>query len=88
MSDWEQAAITAFREVSPRISIDGCLFHYTKRIWSKVQKNFHAFVDGHSVLPAPLIVTTLNLIATPSLETNQASMLAKLKKYVKKYWLT
>ena len=37
-------------------------------------------------LPPSLIVTTFDLIATPSLETSQASMMVKLKRYIKKYW--
>ena len=39
-------------------------------------------------LPPSLIVPTFDLIATPSLETSQASMLVKLKRYIKKYWFT
>ena len=39
-------------------------------------------------LPASLIVQTFNLIVIPSLETSQASMVEKLKKYIKRYWLT
>ena len=55
-SDWEQASRNAFKEVFPQIRIYGCLFHYTQRIWSKVQKlglthdfQVHPFVDGYSV---------------------------------------
>ena len=39
-------------------------------------------------LPSSLIVPTFDLISTPSLETSQASIVVKLKSYIKKYWLT
>ena len=39
-------------------------------------------------LPASLISPTFNLITTPSLDGSEALMVGKLKKYIKKYWLT
>ena len=38
MSDWELASRNAFKEIFPQTRLYGCLFHYTQRIWSKVQK--------------------------------------------------
>ena len=101
MSDWEQASRNAFNEVFPQIRIYGCVFHYTQCIWSKVRKLglSHGFKSNTEIskfarllmaipfLPASLITPTFDLIPTPSLEANEASMVEKLKKYVKRYWL-
>ena len=38
MSDWEQAARNAFKMLFNGIKLRGCWFHYTQRIWRKVQK--------------------------------------------------
>ena len=38
MSDWEQAARNAFKTLFIGIKLQGCWFHYTQRIWKKVQK--------------------------------------------------
>ena len=102
MSDWERASRNAFKEVFPQIRIYGCLFHYTQCIWAKVQKLglTHSFKSNPEIskftrllmalpfLPASLISPTFNLIATPSLDGSEALMVGKLKKYIKKYWLT
>ena len=102
MSDWERASRNAFKDVFPQIRIYGCLFHYTQCIWAKVQKLglTHAFKSNPEIskftrllmalpfLPASLISPTFNLISTPSLDGSEALMVGKLKKYIKKYWLT
>ena len=35
---WESAPRNSFKEIYPNIKINGCWFHYTQRIWAKVQK--------------------------------------------------
>ena len=102
MSEWEQAPVNALQEVFRPFHIYGCLFHYTQRVWSKVQKlclndgftgnleicKFSSLLTTIPFLHASLIVQTFNLISKSSLESIKASMVEKLKKYVKRYRLT
>ena len=37
-TDFERAALRAFREVFPNSRQHGCLFHFGKRIWKRIQK--------------------------------------------------
>ena len=102
MSDWERGSRNAFKDVFPQIRIYGCLFHYTQCIWAKVQKfgltngfksnpgisKFTRLLMALPFLSATVIFPTFNLIAAPCLDGSEALMVGKLKKYIKKYWLT
>jgi len=37
--DFEQAAITAFKEKFPEISVHGCFFHLSQNIWRRIQES-------------------------------------------------
>ena len=62
MSDWEQAARNAVKKIFNGIKLQGCWFHYTQRIWKKLQKTnlvstyinnveFHNYVRCIMALP-------------------------------------
>ena len=82
MSDWEPAARNALREIYPQVKLYGCWFHYTQRIWAKIQKLglVHAFrnnTDTRSFIkqlmtvpfmPGPLINPTGRFLQIPIIE--------------------
>ena len=101
ISDWESAPRNSFKEIYPNININGCWFHYTQRIWAKVQKlgltqSFHEnneitkFVKqlmAIHFLPASLIRPTFLFIQAPDLSATESMKMNKLVKYFKRRWL-
>ena len=101
MSDWEPAARNAFKMVFPQAKIYGCWFHYTQRIWAKLQKLglVQSFRDNPEIaayikqlmaipfLPAPLIIPTFNFLLMPIVQNTEKSKIEKLKSYCKKRWI-
>ena len=96
MSDWEPAARNAFKQVYPNIKLHGCWFHFTQRIWIKVQKLglSESFRNNPEVrkyvrqlmaipfLPAALIMPTYRFLHLPSPENpDTLNKLEKLSKY-------
>ena len=41
ISDFEDGAIQAMREVFVATELNGCLFHFTQNIWRRVQQSGH-----------------------------------------------
>ena len=97
ISDWESAPRNAFKTITPNINITGCWFHYTQRIWAKVQKLglAESFRENNGIsqfvrklmaipfLPASLISPTFLLIQLPDLPPTESMKLEKLVKYFK-----
>ena len=103
MSDWEPAARNAFKQVYPNIKLHGCWFHFTQRIWIKVQKLglSESFRNNPEVrkyvrqlmaipfLPAALIIPTYRFLHLPSPKNpDTLNKLEKPNKYFLKRWLT
>ena len=101
MSDWEQASRNAFEEVFHKFAYIGVYFTIlnefgkVSKTWSHSQFQSNPRISKYThllmaipFLPPSLIVRIFDLIATPSLEPSQASIIVKLKRYIKKYWFT
>ena len=57
MSDWEQAARNGFKTLFNGIKLRGCWFHYTQRIWKKVQKINLAHTPRHTPIMVHFKIT-------------------------------
>ena len=103
MSDWESAPRNALNIVYPNTLILGCWFHFTQRIWSKVQKfglvktfkennEFASYIRklmSVPFLPASLIQPTYSFLQLPTnLIASETAKLERISKYFKKRWLT
>ena len=103
MSDWEQAARNAFKTLFIGIKLQGCWFHYTQRIWKKVQKvnlattytnngafqNYLRCIMALPFLPPDEIQPTYEQITTQNLnlEKHQMDSVEKLKLFVRRRWI-
>ena len=103
MSDWESAPRIALNIFYPNTLILGCWFHFTQRIWSKVQKfglvktfkennEFASYIRklmSVPFLPASLIQPTYSFLQLPTnLIASETVKLERISKYFKKRWLT
>ena len=102
ISDWETAPRNALKEIYPTIQNSGCWFHFTQRIWAKIQKlglvhSFHnhpetaKFVRNLMAipfLPASLIRPTYAFLQVPFLPNLESDKMEQLRKYFKKRWIT
>ena len=94
ISDWESAPRNSFKAICTNINITGCWFHYTQRIWAKVQKLglAESFRESNEIsqfvqqlmaipfLPASLISPTFLFIQLPHLHPTESMKLEKLLK--------
>ena len=102
MSDWEQAARNAFKQVYPGSKMNGCWFHYTQAVWRRTQKaglvqsfrenpqvaSFLRNIMAIPFLPPDLIHPTFSQLQIPTLTNDDRPKLDQTIKYFKKQWLT